>query len=180
MAVDHILPEALLKPENEKERIKVLKDFGLDEKFEINSYENWLPAHGHCNNKKHDHVFRPTPLIQIFLDQARNKAPKAMQAEANLLRNRKLDKSVARLSQDGSIPLAEIYDLVQRYATANATPQIVRSEVVTPDDGMGFSYKRDVEVYVPPQSVSLGPSLTIVFEQKPVANSEGPFIIKTG
>ena len=75
MAVDHVLPEHLLDDETALKEALAL--FGLPSDFDLNSFENWLPAHGPCNNRKHDHVFRPTPLIQVCIDQARENADKA-------------------------------------------------------------------------------------------------------
>ncbi|PTE08822.1 hypothetical protein C9427_19390 [Mesorhizobium helmanticense] len=62
MQVDHIIPETLL--DNADVLAKVLKIFNLPESFKIDSYENWMPCCGPCNNKKKARVFGPTPLIQ--------------------------------------------------------------------------------------------------------------------
>lgn len=79
MQVDHIIPESLAE---EPERLaQVLHDFGLPPGFDLNSYENWMPACGTHNNQKRAKVFNPTPLIQMYLARAAEKAGKAREVE---------------------------------------------------------------------------------------------------
>jgi hypothetical protein len=64
---DHVIPENLLdKPE---EFSLILEQLGLDCCFNINDFNNWLPAHVKCNQKKGPLPFRPTPMIQVILDR---------------------------------------------------------------------------------------------------------------
>jgi hypothetical protein len=75
LEVDHILPESL---ESEPDRLAdVLQEFGLPENFSLNSFANWMPACRRCNGKKSDLVFKATPIIQLMLQRAIEKAPKA-------------------------------------------------------------------------------------------------------
>ena len=82
--VDHIIPEQLLSdPDELNETIWLFdlpSDFGLDD------YENWLPCCRRCNSKKANHVFRPTPLIQLWLEKAAAKKA-ACQAAVQELRS---------------------------------------------------------------------------------------------
>lgn len=72
MQVDHVIPESLLDyPDRLKEALRVL---GLPDGFDLNSYANWLPACGPCNNRKRSRVFSPSPMIQLELDRAKEKA----------------------------------------------------------------------------------------------------------
>ena len=72
---DHIIPETLL--EKVEELNIVLNSLGLPFDFEVNSYENWMPACAPCNVFKSSKIFEPTPLIQIILQNAKSKADKA-------------------------------------------------------------------------------------------------------
>jgi len=48
--VDHVLPEHLLQ--DERRLREVLDAYGLPATFEVNGFENWLPAHASCNQRK--------------------------------------------------------------------------------------------------------------------------------
>lgn len=72
--IDHVIPENLLaKPSKLK---NLIETFGLPHDFEINSYNNWMPACRSCNGKKLTHIFEPTPLIQFVLENAAKKSKK--------------------------------------------------------------------------------------------------------
>ena len=75
MHVDHIIPESLMT--DPKQLSAVLAGFGLSSDFDLNSFENWVPSHPHCNRRKSDVVFDATPLMQDFLRLARERASKA-------------------------------------------------------------------------------------------------------
>ena len=63
MEVDHIIPESLLRTPNKLK--EVLKSFSLDESFDLNTPENWLPACSQCNREKSNIIFEPSPIIQL-------------------------------------------------------------------------------------------------------------------
>jgi hypothetical protein len=70
--VDHVLPEDLLK--NPSKLSALLQQYGLSSSFDINDYENWIPAHSHCNQRKSDKVYAGAPFIRDILDRcAKNK-----------------------------------------------------------------------------------------------------------
>lgn len=75
MHIDHIIPESLLEKGDELNTI--LTDFGLSSDFGINSFENWMPSCAPCNLEKSSLVFKPSPIIQIVLQKAINRADKA-------------------------------------------------------------------------------------------------------
>lgn len=86
MRVDHVLPRSL---KDDPERLSViLKDYGLPDDFDLDSFENWLPTCDPCNSAKYKEPFRPTPIIQRYIDRARAKATGASKAAAELQRNR--------------------------------------------------------------------------------------------
>ncbi len=57
MEVDHITPESL---EGKQELPGILVQLGQPPDFNLNSYENWMPAHRGCNGRKGDTVVEPT------------------------------------------------------------------------------------------------------------------------
>lgn len=75
MEVDHVIPESLL--DEPAKLAPVAAGYGLPADFDLQSFANWMPACGPCNGRKRERVFDPTPLIQVELQIAREKAPKA-------------------------------------------------------------------------------------------------------
>lgn len=75
MEVDHVIPESLL--DDLPALQKVLNDYGLPKDFDIQSFANWMPACKGCNNRKRSRLFKPTPRIQLEIQIASEKAPKA-------------------------------------------------------------------------------------------------------
>lgn len=71
--IDHIIPERLL--EDEDLRKTVLKQYGLDESFEINSFYNWIPVHPSCNLTKQGLVIEGAPVFLQLLSEVKNKFP---------------------------------------------------------------------------------------------------------
>lgn len=88
MQVDHVIPESL---QDDPERLReVLRVLGRPEGFNLNSYENWLPACGPCNNRKRNRVFSPSPLIQLELDRAEEKASSVRKLAEKVVREREI------------------------------------------------------------------------------------------
>jgi hypothetical protein len=95
--VDHILPESLL---HDPVRLsKILNDFGLPTDFNLNSYENWMPAHGRCNREKLDEVFNPTPQIQLQLQRAAKQANKAIELEKQEISEKAIARAINLLQR---------------------------------------------------------------------------------
>jgi hypothetical protein len=78
LQVDHLIPGHL--ESDRKELARVTQLFGLPDTFEIQSFENWMPACSACNGKKLGRVFQPTPIVQEHLERAREKAEIARKA----------------------------------------------------------------------------------------------------
>lgn len=75
MTVDHVLPEHLLATPSLLDAAK--SALGLSASFDLNSFENWMPACGSCNGKKAELQFKPSLLIQAQLQHLAEKADKA-------------------------------------------------------------------------------------------------------
>lgn len=97
MEVDHILPEQLL--ENKKLLKSTLESFGLPDSYNINSYENWMPSCRRCNNKKSQIIFKPTPIVQIELQKAKNKAKKVEKLVNDTVSKQKVSRALNIVKQ---------------------------------------------------------------------------------
>jgi hypothetical protein len=172
MEIDHVLPEKLKASESALKT--VLTDFGLPSDFELNSFENWLPAHRRCNALKGENILRRTPLIQMWIDRAREKAQAAREACNKYANERKIEQAIGILSTGESRLPGDLLDaVIQHYATANAAPVIVRRQG---EDESELRWMEGIPMqYVPPKEVRLGPHLTVIFDEAPKANPTGPF-----
>jgi hypothetical protein len=92
MHVDHVIPETLLdSPESLR---AILQAFGLSIDFNLNSFENWMPACVPCNLRKIANVFEPTPLIQLELQKATDKAEDARAFANEITTKRKVSRAL--------------------------------------------------------------------------------------
>jgi len=114
MEVDHILPESLIgKPEGMQ---AALNAFSLTTDFDINSFDNWLPACRPCNGTKKDLVFEATPIIQAQLQRAIAKAPTAKKLAAETVTKRKIANALnvlERAQDDGKLDAETIQTLFE-------------------------------------------------------------------
>lgn len=94
--VDHLLPERL---SGSRELPSALAAFGLGADFKLNSYANWVPAHGRCNEKKGGRTFRPTPLIQNWLELAGERATRAEALELKFRSKRSLAMAIEQVEE---------------------------------------------------------------------------------
>ena len=69
--IDHIIPERLL--EEDLLREEVLKKYGLEATFEINSFNNWIPVHPSCNLSKQGQVIEGAPVFLELLSEVKKK-----------------------------------------------------------------------------------------------------------
>ena len=77
MVVDHVVPERLLATPPLLNAAK--SELGLPAAFDLNSFENWMPACGSCNGKKAALQFKPSLLLQTTLQHLAERADKARQ-----------------------------------------------------------------------------------------------------
>lgn len=124
MEVDHILPESLLR--KPKELQAALNAFGLSPNFDINSFANWLPACRPCNGTKKDIVFKSTPIIQVYLQDAIAKAPDAKELAEKTVKKREIAKALntlERAEEDGMLD-AETIDILGKTISQNRPPDL--------------------------------------------------------
>lgn len=67
--IDHVIPESCLINEDKYNEFK--NSFGLNDNFNINGFENWMPCHSICNSQK---ACRLLPITNIALKTAAKKA----------------------------------------------------------------------------------------------------------
>lgn len=125
MEVDHIVPERLL---GDLEGLAaVRKEFGLASTFNLNDFENWLPACRRCNGQKSDTVFTAAPIIAVHLERAKTKASAARAHAAKTISDRKLGNALAivelAVTRD-DLPAAVLQPVIESYL--NAHPEILR------------------------------------------------------
>jgi hypothetical protein len=173
--IDHILPEYLVDDPEELQR--VLAEYGLPANFNVSSFENWLRTHGSCNRKKRDHLFRPTPIIQVHIDRARSKAPAALRAAEKARSDKEISKAIGTLATGPTALPRPILDLiVQHYASSNSERQVIGIRIETPREGqIGMARTTEVYGYVPPSEVRLAPHIRIVFDQEPQPTADAYF-----
>jgi hypothetical protein len=91
MQIDHIIPERLA---GTAELDEVLRQMSLPPDFNLNGFENWMPAHAACNALKSGDIFRLTPMIQRYIDVARRKAAQAEATMRSYVSDRKIDLAI--------------------------------------------------------------------------------------
>lgn len=132
MQIDHILPRSL---KDDPERLaEVLKEYGLPDDFNLDSFENWLPACHPCNSAKYKEPFRPTPIIQRYVDRARSKATEVEALAKRIVTNQAISKALNTLEiaiDQGQLDLIELKPLIELYEEHQATAQI-REFRITP------------------------------------------------
>lgn len=90
--VDHVIPESL--PSQHEAFMQVRDSYGLPESFDVNSFENWMPACAACNNRKRESVFEALPIFAVELKKASEKADRAREMEAEVRSNQQISKAV--------------------------------------------------------------------------------------
>lgn len=126
MHVDHVVPESLI---DDSDRLSVvLSDLGLPADFSLNDFGNWLPSCGPCNLAKRELVFEPSPLIQIQLQRAREKANIARTASQRVVSDRQVSKAFVTLKAhkgEGKLTVKDIAPLVVDFIESN--PELAKA-----------------------------------------------------
>lgn len=154
MHIDHILPEELLKNPNKLKSI--LTQFGLPIDFNINSYENWMPSCSSCNLKKSYMIFNPTPIIQIELQKAREKAEHAKFLEEKLVHRSKVTKAL---------------NLLKR---ANEQGKLNREIIIEMESLVEF-HKQVRNIELSGEPIKLTPLYEILSESNGILTIKGPY-----
>lgn len=93
--IDHLIPEVLLqRPEDLK---KILDSYGLDDSFKINDFDNWIPMHQNCNNRKNDAVYSQMPIILTLLNRCALNKDQARRIKSKLEKEPKKAEILIRI-----------------------------------------------------------------------------------
>lgn len=161
MQIDHLIPEQLL--DNPNHLKAVLDGLGRPNNFDLNSYENWLPSCGPCNAKKGSTVFDASPLVQIQLQKAANKAETAKKLENDALHNATLTKAintVCRANEKTMLTKKQLEPLISSFKKHN------------PDLLKGFHQNVDSKR---PAEISLTPFHKVVMEDERILMVYTPY-----
>jgi len=115
LTIDHLFPKYLLHYPRDFGMIK--QQYRLKTDFCINDFDNWVPAHGTCNNRKADKILACTRHFVKKLEKADKLSHVARNMYRNLLRQRAKDKTVAKILtklEDASITTSDLYCLMER------------------------------------------------------------------
>jgi len=97
MEVDHVVPEHLLATPSLFEAAKLA--LGLPASFDLNSFENWMPACGSCNGKKAALQFQPSLLFQAIVQRLAEKADEARRLCDEVVSNRRVSSALNTLQR---------------------------------------------------------------------------------
>ncbi|HEX3069194.1 MAG TPA: hypothetical protein VHX14_11520 [Thermoanaerobaculia bacterium] len=135
VTVDHVLPEALLR--DDRARQAVLAEYGLATDFEINSYENWLPCHDHCNKSKGKTKPAFVPGNKAILDLLKQRAPRTAEVTRSVSSNVARDqvfKTIFAALEQRTISMRELNDLLTAFVE-NPVNAGVPEDVIILDSG---------------------------------------------
>lgn len=90
VTVDHVLPESLL--DDEVKRKAIFHEYGLPKDFNINGYENWLPCHNHCNQRKGNRTLGFVPAYRAEIERLMQRARQAERTARKVSSNATKDK----------------------------------------------------------------------------------------
>lgn len=111
VTVDHVIPESLA--ERPAQLAALLEDHDLPADFRINGFENWLPAHAHCNTAKSTRVFRMVPAHQPIFDRLIRTSAAAQRTADAVRRNVSKDKLLAKIAAAIDLDAISLTDLTE-------------------------------------------------------------------
>jgi hypothetical protein len=115
LQIDHVVPENLIYNKKEYETFK--KQSGLSDSFQINSYQNWVPSHSRCNNRKSGAMFDQKTTL-YYLELVKRKIDKILKIESSI--KSKLDSDILLTTitlalSENKLDFSEIKSLVAQY-----------------------------------------------------------------
>lgn len=130
LEIDHIIPLHLrTKP---AELADCLTPLGLPGNYDLNSIDNLLPAHRHCNREKRG-VVRDVAFLRHFRELAKEAAPRWTTLRERLVKNRNADSDVAAVVNhvsEGIVSLQEVADIATRKQPFNAKDDFQKHDFI--------------------------------------------------
>jgi hypothetical protein len=161
MQVDHVVPESL---EGTTKLAEALSLLGLPPTFDLQSFENWLPSCGPCNNLKSNQVFKPAPIVLALLQKAAERAPTAQALEDKIVTEQLVQKALNTLERArdndplfGDEIKAQLAALF-KFQTAYRAPEMVGKPILLRPGLELLSDKDGIRVVRGPYGVGGGPS----------------------
>ncbi|WP_412478495.1 hypothetical protein [Azonexus sp. IMCC34839] len=118
--IDHVIPETLLQDPLALQNL--LQDYNLPSSFNVCGFQNWLPAHNHCNQQKSKTPLTYTPGLRIILDRLLGLAERVERTAESIKKDEKKDKTLAKLLvalDEGKVSPIDVADLLSSYSVAS-------------------------------------------------------------
>jgi hypothetical protein len=108
--IDHIIPESV----SDHKLKELILEYGLNESFRINGFENLVPTHRICNQRKNDGVFNKASTLYYL--KLTEKKVKAVRIEINKLKRKnffnKLHSKIASALEQDFINIDELVKII--------------------------------------------------------------------
>ena len=166
--IDHIVPESL--KDDELAFAEARRQLGLQDDFDVNSFENWMPACRSCNSKKSKMLWHPSLQVQLVLQRAGQKASEVKKNANTLVSDRRLYSALSaltRANEQGELPedvKEQLRPLVMFNAETREKKPVDDPVVVTPTYSVPMyevlSNDGNIEVVRGPHGIGGGPPVT--------------------
>jgi hypothetical protein len=144
VTIDHFFPENLLL--DKPLRDTVLGEYGLnDELFQINGFENWLPSHHKCNEKKSTEPPKFIPGNVIVISKLIQKSEKVKKTVLKLKKTSQNSKVFARLLyalENQKITTEDLADFINPHLN-NEKIEILPQDLILLNNGY-WVYKNEI------------------------------------
>ena len=95
--IEQVIPlDAVSNPESEK---NVRELYELDPEHDFDDFENFVPSHGNCNNRKSFTLYDPVPAYLTYIDQTIKKSDKARKIAVQIKEKPQIAKAIATLER---------------------------------------------------------------------------------
>ena len=93
--VDHVIPESLM--DNPVALQNAIELYGLPASFNVNGFENWLPAHSHCNQAKGGRELQYVPAQRFIFEKLLDSADRVERTAIAINKRGEKGKVLAKL-----------------------------------------------------------------------------------
>ncbi len=140
LTIDHIISEDLLEKQDELQ--KILVDYELSPDFNLNSYDNWIPANVYCNRHKSNKLF-PKSACLYFINLAKEKVKKVQDLEEKFDQNIHDSEIIAKfqylVERKGSDVVKEVMPNVTDESGAISLKEKMEGDKINTEIQMAFS-----------------------------------------
>ncbi len=129
MWVEHIVLEKTVKDPSQWEKRK--EEYGLNDDFEINDYENWIPVHWWCNLDRGESIW-DRGAAHYYLSIAKRYAEKAREEEVRLEKRVETDSILSVLDvalEKGTLLTGDVLNFLRE--RTESRPDVHEPVVIT-------------------------------------------------